>query len=655
MFEKDSRDENAVPLHSLPSELPSARKRLEQDRSLFETLINQSNEAILIAHPHTSRVLYANDGACENLGFAREELLKKRIIDIALNVQDQDSWRRLVKRAKTRGQALFETEYQRKDGSKVPVEVNVRSVTHDGREYIVSAARNNTERRKAREAVLEEKNKLEAVLAAIGDGLTVQDRNFRILYQNQTHREIHGDHVGRFCYEAYQKKDRVCEGCLLLKSFRDGKVHRREVAVPGERGQTHREVTSSPVRDARGSIIAGIEIVRDITERKKLETQLLHAQKLEAVGQLAGGVAHDFNNILTAIIGYGDILRMKLEEDDPLQSDVNRILNSAERAARLTQSLLAFSRRQVIRTKPVRLNEIVLRMKDLLLRLIGEDVELNAELASEDLTVLADTGQMEQVLMNLAANARDAMPQGGRLTIRTERRVVGEEFKRTYGFGKPGLYAVISVVDTGTGMDEHTIASVFEPFFTTKEVGRGTGLGLSTVYGVVKQHNGYITVESSVGKGTAFNLYLPVVEEQPEERAPAAVPSVPLRGTETVLVAEDSADVRNLSRATLEKFGYTVVEAVDGEDAVRKFRENRQNIGLLILDVVMPKKNGKDALQEIRAMRPDIKALFISGYTADIIDRQGIADESVRFIPKPFSADKLLGTIRDVLDVGKNR
>ena len=627
--------------------------RHEEDLDLFRTLINQSNDAIFIVDPETSRILYVNRKACANLGYSCDELLTKRITDIAMNVRDRNSWKRLVKRVRTHGYALFETEQKRKDRSRLPVEVNVRHIHHDGREYLVSVARDISERRHAEDALVEEKNKLEAVLAAVGDGITVQDREFRVLYQNSVHRELYGDHAGECCYQAYHGRDRLCDGCLLERSFRDGSVHRREVPVSVAGGLVHRELTSSPLKDVRGRIIAGVEVVRDITDRKRLETQLVHAQRLEAVGQLAGGVAHDFNNILTAILGYGDILRAKLDERHPLQPEVGRILTSAERAAHLTKSLLAFSRRQVFKIRPVDLNTIIKQMDELFHKLMGVAVAVETDLAPHDLTVMADTGQMEQVLMNLVANARDAMPRGGRLVVRTAQVELGDDFRRAHGYGSPGTFALLSVSDTGTGMDERTVTSIFEPFFTTKEVGRGTGLGLSIVYGVVKQHNGYITVRSQAGQGTEFSLYLPVVAAMPDVAAELAVTDAPLRGSETVLVAEDDPEVRRLTRTILEQSGYTVVEAIDGDDAVARFHEHRDRIALLILDVIMPRKNGREVFEEVRRMRPGVPALFMSGYTADIIRTQELPGDYVHFLPKPFTPERLLGTVRALLGTGR--
>jgi PAS domain S-box-containing protein len=415
-------------------------------------------------------------------------------------------------------------------------------------------------------------------------------------------------------------------------------------------------VTSTAVRDEKGAVVAYRGMIRDVTEHKKLEQQLLHAQKMEAVGQLAGGVAHDFNNILTVTIGCGNLLKMKMEEDDPLRTYVDQILTSSERAASLTQSLLAFSRKQILNPQPVKLNKIIKSVEKLLLRVIGEDIhiQLKTMVTDKDLTVMADSGQIEQVLMNLATNARDAMPKGGLLIIETELVKLSNEYIKTHVYGKPGIYALVSVTDTGLGMDEKTKGKIFEPFFTTKEVGKGTGLGLATVYGIIKQHSGYIDVYSELGKGTTFKIYLPVIKSEAEETKPEVI--APLKnGTETVLVAEDETEVRRLIKSMLEEFGYKIIEAVDGEDAIDKFMENKDRIQLLILDVIMPRRNGKEAYEEIKKVRPDIKALFISGYATDIIHEKDILEKKINFISKPILPTELLKKVREVLDKCANK
>ena len=403
------------------------------------------------------------------------------------------------------------------------------------------------------------------------------------------------------------------------------------------------------VKDGSGAVTGTLSSGEDITERKHLEAQLLHAQKMESVGQLAGGVAHDFNNILSAIIGHADLLLMKMPPDDPLRQDVDQILTSSERAARLVQSLLAFSRKQIINPQVIDINEVIQNVGKLLRRLIGADIELRTRLAKGTICVMVDAGQLEQVLMNLATNARDAMPDGGVLTIETGRAEPGYGSTAANSTEKPAAYALLSLSDTGTGMDDKTRARIFDPFFTTKEVGKGTGLGLSTVYGIIKQHHGDITVYSEPGLGTTFRIYLPLLAAA-ASASPEAKPLFPAGGTETVLLAEDDADVRKVTHTMLQRAGYTVIEAADGEEALNKFREYQDRIRLVILDVIMPRMNGKTVYDEMRKLRPDIKTLFTSGHTGDVILKKGILEEGMNFISKPAPLTDLLHKVRDVLD-----
>lgn len=403
------------------------------------------------------------------------------------------------------------------------------------------------------------------------------------------------------------------------------------------------------VRHKDGSVDYFVATVQDISDRKKLEVQLLQAQKMESIGILAGGVAHDFNNALTAIIGFAYILKNKLKDNVPLAQYVEHIITVSNRAAVTVSSLLAFSRKQLIAPHPVDLNIIVSGMEQLLKNTIGEDIDIIIRPCSHPLIVMADRPQIEQALINLATNARDAMPQGGRLTIETDRFYLDAESAKTHVFDRPGHYGRLIVSDTGEGMDKKTIDLIFEPFFTTKEVGRGTGLGLAMVYGLVKQHDGNILVYSEPGKGTTFKIYLPLIESATVQEKTSQPPEV-TGGAETILVAEDNKEVRDLFKNILERFGYRVITAEDGPDAVYKFNEHKDVIRLCILDVIMPKKSGKAVLDEISKTSPDIKSLFISGYTANVLDRQEILDRGFHFISKPVSPETLLQKVRAILD-----
>jgi len=490
-----------------------------------------------------------------------------------------------------------------------------------------------------------------ALLDAMPDSLTLLSPDLKIIWANKAAAAIAGKDVlgmvGQYWYALRfglpAPDDKFCPAAI---SFRTGDPEAVQVSGPDGRVWDLRTV---PIKDAQGKVISVIELARDITEHRKLEDQLRQAQKMEAVGQLAGGIAHDFNNILTAIIGYGNLLQMKMDEDGPLRTYVDQMLASSERAANLTQSLLTFSRKQIINPRPVNLNNIIKGVEKLLLRIIGETIEFKAIVADETLTVMADSGQIEQALINLCTNARDAMPRGGLLTIETGAVEIDEEFTKAHAYGTPGVYAVISVADTGGGLDEKTRQKIFEPFFTTKEMGKGTGLGLSIVYGIIKQHNGYINVYSELGKGTTFRIYLPLVKLAISEEKPVEVVSVK-GGTETIMVGEDDAEVRKLTKTVLEEFGYRTIEAVDGEDVIEKFNEDRNSIKLIILDIVMPKKSGREAYEEIRKIAPDMKVIFTSGYTADLVHKKKILEEGLEFISKPVSPRELLKKVRDVLD-----
>ena len=441
------------------------------------------------------------------------------------------------------------------------------------------------------------------------------------------------------------------QDCTIYRAYR-----KREGSHSDQEFFWREDGTSFPVEFwsypvlREGTVIGAVVAFVDITERKRLEAQLLQSQKMEAVGTLAGGVAHDFNNILTAVLGYASLLQMKMGDGDPLKPNVLQIIDSAKRAATLTQSLLAFSRRQVMKPRHVDLNDIVQRVEKLLHRLIGEDIELDTALAQDELMVLADAVQIEQVLMNLATNARDAMPAGGRLTIRSALVMLDREDSIASGLLRPGAYALLTVADSGSGMDTPTREKIFEPFFTTKEVGQGTGLGLAIVYGIVKQHNGSINVSSEPGVGTIFKIYLPITLAAAEELHVRTGDDMLPQGTETILVAEDDLTLRQFTRTLLEEFGYTVIEALNGDDAVRAFREHAEDIKLVLLDTIMPRKNGKEAYEEIKAIAPDVKAIFMSGYTAEIIDKRGLLDTGIEFIQKPMPPTELLTKIREVLD-----
>jgi CheY-like chemotaxis protein len=349
-------------------------------------------------------------------------------------------------------------------------------------------------------------------------------------------------------------------------------------------------------------------------------------------------------------MGFGYLLQTNINSDNPLMAHVEQILVSADKGAEITRSLLAFSRKQILNLQPININVMMKTFEKYLSTLIGEDIEVSINYIDNDVISMADSSQIEQVLLNLATNARDAMPHGGHLTLDTQLAELDDTFILAHGYGEPGMFAVISVSDTGSGMDEETMAKIYEPFFTTKEAGKGTGLGLAMAYGIIMQHNGYINVYSEPGRGTTFRIYLPVIDVPEEVIVKTAIEPLPSHGDETILVAEDNGDLRKLFSTVLEAYGYKVILAEDGEDAIRKFMDNKDNIQLVMLDMIMPKMSGKEAYDRIKVIRPDIKTLFSSGYTADRIDKDSMLKEGFDFIMKPVLPKDLLIKIREVLD-----
>jgi two-component system, cell cycle sensor histidine kinase and response regulator CckA len=428
---------------------------------------------------------------------------------------------------------------------------------------------------------------------------------------------------------------------------------KKQGSFTNESTYRRKDGTEVPVEAVAGYVELGGEefafgFARDVTEKKRLEDQLRQAEKMEAIGTLAGGVAHDFNNLLTVILGFSQLIQADDQVGKETKSYADRIVESSNRAAELTQSLLAFSRKQRIEPTLHSLNDVVSGTTKLLRRLLPEDIELTLAVLETDVAVSVDVTQINQVMMNLVTNARDAMPDGGTLAITLKVTEIDRSFIDAHGFGQPGSYTKLTVADSGSGIDPEILDHVFEPFFTTKEVGKGTGLGLASAYGIVKQHNGYIVVSSKPGKGTTVDIYLPVPHRQPSQETTTIEEAN--GGSETILLVEDDPAVRNLLGTILERGGYTVIGATDGDDALRVYEKHRARIDLVVLDVVMPGRNGKEVLEEIARSDPHAKALFMSGYTGDVVIGKGIHTETVDFLQKPLTVNGLLSKVREVLD-----
>jgi PAS domain S-box-containing protein len=635
-----------------------AEGALRESEERYRNLFENTNDLIQSVSPD-GHLLYVNPAWLKTTGYTLEELQTLTIFDI-LHPDHKAHCSETFKKVMS-GESLdnIKAAFVTKDGRLVNVEGNANVRLVDGRAVACDGIfRDVTEQKKMEERLFQITHDWEDTFNSITDMVTVHDKDFNIIHANKAAEKILNlpilDITPQKCYRFYHGTDRPPEGCPSCDCLNTGLPSTTELYEPHL--EMFIELTAIPRFDSNNNIAGLIHVVRDITERKRLEDQLRQSQKMEAIGQLAGGIAHDFNNILTAIIGYANILKLKLK-NDPVKINIDQILVSSEKGALLTQSLLAFSRQQVSSPEPVNINDIIKNMEKLLLRVIGENIELKTELTG-DLIVMADSIQIDQVLINLCTNARDAMPHGGRLIIETRKAgpsavaFLKEERSLLKLTGKDadysGEFAELSVSDAGIGMDEKIRERIFEPFFTTKEFGKGTGLGLSIVYGIIKQHNGYIVCESEPGKGTTFTIYLPIIKAEVVKTEPEEIPDAASTAY-TVLLAEDEFIVRKLTKQVLEEFGYKVIEAVDGEDAVLKFDENKDNIDLLIFDIIMPKMSGKEAYDKIRRTTPDIKALMTSGYPADFINKDELIKEGINFMTKPISPARLLKKVREVL------
>ncbi|MGD1075143.1 MAG: PAS domain S-box protein [Thermodesulfovibrionales bacterium] len=641
------------------TERKQTEEKVKESEGMFKALAEKSLVGVYLVQDGVFR--YVNPRLAEVFGYAADELIDRRGPKDVVFAEDwpmvEENMRKRLSGETDSIDYLFRG--LTKDGEILDLEGHGSLTLYKGRRSIIGTLLDITDRKRAEMAIRANERRYKCLIESVTDYIYTV-----FVEDGQPTGTSHGP--GCEAVTGYSTEDYDVDPYLWFRMIHQddkdlvleqaARILSGNSVLPVEHRIIHKDgsirwVKNKPVSryDEKGRLIAYEGLISDITERRRLEDQLRQAQKMEAVGQLAGGIAHDFNNILTAIMGYANLLQMKINVDDPLNRYIAEILASSERAADLIQGILAFSRKQILNPKPVDINDVIEKMKELLSRTISEDIELEALLNDQTLTVMVDRGQMEQVLMNLCTNARDAMPTGGMLTIETASMEMTEEFVQNHGYGAKGRYARISVSDTGVGIDEETKRKIFEPFFTTKEVGKGTGLGLAVVYGIVKQHDGHINVYSEKGTGSTFRIYLPLLESAKIEKSGPAASLVPSGTGERILIAEDNRQVRDLTRHVLEEHGYKVVEAVDGDDAIGKFRESPDLIDLAILDVVMPKKGGKEAYEAMRRIRPDIKVFFVSGYPKNIVNSRGILEDDVEVILKPLIPKDLLRKVRQVL------
>jgi PAS domain S-box-containing protein len=635
---------------------PELQDRLEE-LERFKAFLDHSNDAIFLVEVTTGRIVDLNDSASRQTGWNRDELLQQSLFDLS-NLQQNAAAEALILSPEVRGSVriLAVTELHRKDGGIFPAEITLNRMQFRDRSYVLAVARDITQRKAMEEALRESEEFLKNIVDHIPAVVFAKEvAELRFVTINKACQEVFGlsraEVLGRTNYDLFPRE----QAEFFTKVDRETLAKGELVEVPEEtistpNGDRILRVKKIPLFDNQGKVRFLLGIAEDITERKQLEEKLLQSQKMEAIGQLAGGVAHDFNNILMVILGYGSILL----NDEALRArqkeQVEQIMNAADKAAKLTSDLLAFSRKQVIKPATMDLNDIILHVEKFLSRIIGEDIQLRARLTPRELQVDVDRGQIEQVLINLATNARDAMPKGGLLTIETSSLRIDEAFAQANGIGVPGPYAVISISDTGAGMDEQTRRRIFEPFFTTKEVGKGTGLGMSIVYGIIQQHNGFVNVYSEPGLGTTFRIYLPFSEQSAEAALEPEVAVAPPGGTETVLVVEDEPDLRLLLQNILSGGGYHVLLAENGEAAAELYASRAGEIALVLMDMIMPGMSGKEACHAIREVDPAAKVLYTSGYTMDIIKSRDLLDEGTELLMKPVRPVELLKKVREMLD-----
>jgi PAS domain S-box-containing protein len=667
------------------TETRQAEGELQRSNDLLRAIINAAPTAIIGMDLNGSIQTVWNPAAEKMLGWSAQEVMGRALPSVSMNKQEEfGNFRKMI----LRGETLDGVEVRRQKRDGTPIDYSIfASPLHDAEGRItgnIAVLVDITERKQMEKELRLAHDELEKrvadrteqlnktaealrrseeryALAVKGANDAIWDMNLVTgdVYHSERYRSMLGYEDNEMadkasfteCVERIHPDDyqRVMEA---RDAYLKGRIPVYEVEYRlRHKDGNYRWVASrgACLRDSLGQPFRMAGSLTDVTERKKLEQQLLQAQKMESIGILAGGVAHEFNNLLTAISGYGQLLQECIHKDDELSREsIEQVLKASDRAAELTRGLLAFSRKQMINPKPVQIDALISNTGWLIQRIIGEDIEFITDFSGKNLMIKADSGQIEQVLMNLATNARDAMPDGGRLTITTRHLTVKVGSEAEFDLSGPGYYALISIADTGTGIDTDSLENIFEPFYTTKEVGMGTGLGLSMVHGIVKQHNGSILVSSELGRGTTFHIYLPLIEcctfsDKSIITATAAL------GMENLLIAEDEEIVRTFMKKILERAGYKVIAANNGEDAVTRFKEHDE-ISLVLADVIMPGKNGREMVDEIRKLKPGVKAVFISGYASDIMHKKGIIEEGMEFITKPFRKDELLQKVREVLD-----
>ena len=640
------------------TERKETERRLVESEYRFRTIADMAVNGMLTADSR-GNIDFFNRAAERLFGYASEEVIGKNLT-MFIPERYRNAHKAGLERYLKTGESpiigrTVELEALKKDGTEFSIELSVGRWEAGEEPMFTAIIRDITERKKAEESLHDALQRLAIHDRQMPLGHITLDKECGVVGWNPAAERIFGwseDEVkGKHPLELFvipQAQAHV-SGVFAKIIEVDDSNYSLDTNLRKDGKTINCEWFITKLRDARGNFSGVCAMAHDVTEKTQMEKQLQTAQRMESVGTLAGGVAHDFNNALTGVLGYGEMLKHRLADNPKALADVDQILRSAERASTLTRQLLTFARRQVIEPVNLSLSKVVLDLSKLLRKVIGEHIEFKTSLHEDLPSVFADPGQMEQVLMNLCLNARDAMPSGGQLLIGTDVTTVDDEYVKLYPYVKEGRYVLLTVSDTGVGMDEKTIERIFEPFFTTKGPEKGTGLGLSVVYGIAKQQNGFIHVYSELGKGTTFEIRLPAVDAKPDARA--AAKEEPVRGgNETILLAEDDELVRMLAERTLKECGYRILAACNGEEAVGVFKENAGKINLAVLDVMMPIKGGKEAFEEMHKTHPGLKVIYMSGYSATVVHESFVLHAGVPFLRKPFGPSSLARKVREVLD-----
>ncbi len=648
--------QRALEEKALRDERGRTEQALRDSEVSFRMLFAANPLPMWVYDAGTWQFLQVNDAAVAQYGYSREEFLQKRITDIA----PAEEIPRLLEFLQEKPPlVLFNGQWRHRlqDGRIIDVEVASHALQYASREAALVIAQDITERKRAEEALRYSEFRYRELVENALYGIYRATPAGQLLDANPALVEMLGyDSKSELLHQSVATglyPDPVVRA-QILRQFRDsGRLTGAEVEWKRKDGAIITvRLSGRAIFNAHGRPEEIEVFVEDVTQRRALEKHLRQLQKFEAIGQLAGGIAHDFNNVMGAIMGWAELGRDQSPPDNALHNHFCKIREQTERATGLTRQLLAFARRQLLEPRNLNLNQIVTETLGLLEKVIGKDIEMKAALAPDLHAARADPTQIEQVVMNLCLNARDAMPRGGRMTVETENAELGEDYYRNHSYARPGRYVRLTVSDTGQGMDAATLEHIFDPFFTTKEPGKGTGLGLATVYGVVKQHGGFLHVYSEPGQGTAFHIYLPAATEPiPEAEKKARLENEPVRGgSETILVAEDHDGVREMARMTLESFGYRLLLARDGTEALELFHAHHQAIALALLDVIMPKLGGPEAYLRMCAERPGLPVVFTTGYSAEAAPLGALLAEGAVVLQKPYSPSVLGRKVREILD-----